>query len=274
MKKLLIYNNVSFHYEIIESVIIKYREILNIYEENDIDIYLYVVGNNIFVNYIKNKYPKIIFKKIDNYDYYINCTIYDNDFNNLKLDTNKRFISHEITERLKNHPNVVFLTPLSIKNYFIADILPFKNNKHKYNIPIYIIQGSIQRRNHNLLVKILEKKYNYNFLIKIIGFGNNFPNMLSRYKDKITFHTNLSFIDYHKQFLNVYCILPLVSKKLNPSYYKNKLTSSINYAIGYDLKCLIDKDLQNIYNLKNSEVYNDENDICASFEKTLIDFYN
>ena len=156
----------------------------------------------------------------------------------------------------------------------MADILPFKNNKHKHNIPIYIIQGFIQRRNHNLLVKILEKKYNYNFLIKIIGFGNNFPNMLSRYKDKITFHTNLSFTDYHKQFLNVYCILPLVSKKFIPSYYKNKLTSSINYAIGYDLKCLIDKDLQNIYNLKNSEVYNDENDICASFEKTLIDFYN
>ena len=274
MKKLLIYNNVSFHYEIIESVIIKYREILNIYEENDIDIYLHVLGNNIFVNYIKNKYPKIIFEKIDNYDYYINCTIYDNDFNNLKLDTNKRFISHEITERLKNHPNVVFLTPLSIKNYFMADILPFKNNKHKHNIPIYIIQGSIERRNYNLLVKILEKKYNYNFLLKIVGFGNNFPNMLSRYKDKITFHTNLSFTDYHKQFLNVYCILPLVSKKFNPSYYKNKLTSSINYAIGYDLKCLIDKDLQNIYNLKNSEVYNDENDICASFEKTLIDFYN
>ena len=47
----------------------------------------------------------------------------------------------------------------------------------------------------------------------------------------------------------------------------------MNYASGYNLKCLIDKDLQEIYNLKNVEIYNDINDISIGFAKTLNQFY-
>ena len=49
---------------------------------------------------------------------------------------------------------------------------------------------------------------------------------------------------------------------------KNKLTSSINYGLAYDLWFLIDKDLQEIYNLKKSKIYTDNiDDIFENFLK-------
>ena len=52
MKKLLIMNNVNCHYEILESVILKYSIILNINEAIPIEIYLYFKNNKIFKKYI------------------------------------------------------------------------------------------------------------------------------------------------------------------------------------------------------------------------------
>ena len=83
------------------------------------------------------------------------------------------------------------------------------------------------------------------------------PKELNKHKNKILLKNNLNFIDYHKEFLDAYCILPLISKTTHSQYYNSKLTSSINYARGYKLKCLIDEDLQEIYKLDNVEVYRD-----------------
>lgn len=66
----------------------------------------------------------------------------------------------------------------------------------------------------------------------------------------------------------------MISKQTQPQYYTKKLTSSINYAVGYDLKCLIDKDLQDIYNLKNVEIYKNIDDISRGFANTLDLFYH
>ena len=169
------------------------------------------------------------------------------------------------------------MTPLCNSNNFIyADVLPkIKQNQHQNNIPIYIVQGRIGtlRRNPKLLFSILNTNFIYNFKIKIIGKGD-LPKILEPFKDKIIFKKDLAFEDYHNEFSDVYCILPLISKKALPQYYTNKLTSSISYAKAYNLKCLIDKDLQDIYHLNNVEIFNDENDIANSFMKTLQDFYN
>jgi hypothetical protein len=278
-QKLLIKNEPAFHYEIIESVIVKYNEILNIKKNTQFDIYLYIRGDNVnYKQYLKDKYPEAIFENIKDYDYLIDCTIYDDNFKELEDDENsrKKYISHEITNRLKTNPNVYFLTPLSKTNFIYADILPFSNNKIKSNIPIYIIQGSMHpdRRNYQLIQRILERSYEYKFIIKIIGFGDNIPTQLRKHMNKIVLKKNLNFIDYHTEFLDAYCILPLISKKTHPTYYKNKLTSSINYARGYELKCLLDKDLQDIYELNNAEIYNDIDDITIGFVKTLEQFYN
>lgn len=275
-KKLLIVNKINCHYEIIESVIIKYNEILNIEKIENIIIYLDINKNTSFQNYINTKYPSIKFGTLKSYDYYINCTIYDKDFNNLYKNKNSKikYIAHEITNRLKTNPNVYFLTPLSETNYIYTDILPYSKNKKTTNYPIYIIQGSLnnKRRLYSLITNILDKSYQYKFIIKMIGSGN-IPKELLKYKNKILFKTNLNFIDYHKEFLDAYCILPLISKNTNPQYYTNKLTSSINYARGYKLKCLIDNDLQKIYNLENVEIYNGIDDIIRGFKKTLELFY-
>lgn len=270
--KLLIENNVNYHYEIIESVIKKYAEILDISSETKLDIYLHVKENTAFTDYIHCKYPDIKFDYINDYDYNINCTIYDRDFDKLdKNKSNKKYISHEITERLKSNPNVFFLTPLSGKNYFYADVLPYFEYKSS---PTYIIQGNLNqnRRYLDLLKKILDQSYKYKFIIKLLGRGY-LPKELEKYKHKIVLRNNLNFSDYHREFLNAYCILPLISKNTHPQYYSKKLTSTINYARGYKLKCLIDKDLQEFYKLEDVEVYNDINDIVNHFKKTLDDFY-
>ena len=277
IKLLQIVNYKNFHYEIIESIIVKYHIILNIEKNTPMKIYLAILDNASFKKYINDKYPKIQFKLIQNFDYYINCTIYDKDFDNLDYKQNsvKKYISHEITDKLITNPNVFYLTPLSKKNFIYTDILPYANTKTKTPFPIYIIQGNLnhQRRYLNLLKKILDHSYRYKFIIKLIGKGF-LPDELNGYKDKIIVKKNLNFIDFHKEFIDGYCILPLISKKTHPHYYHNKLTSTINYARGYNLKCLIDKDLQNIYNLKNVEIYNDINDITHYFSKTLEQFYN
>ena len=123
------------------------------------------------------------------------------------------------------------------------------------------------------MIKILNNSYKYDFIIKLVGKGY-LPSELNKYKNKITLKNNLNFQDFHNEFTNAYCILPLITKQTKPQYYTKKLTSTINYAKGYNLKCLIDKDLQKIYNLNNVEVFNNENDIVTAFKKTLENFYN
>lgn len=284
MSNILIFNNLKYkyHYEIIESVIHKYNELLNIDKDKNDKLYITYSDKNVinFTKYITTKYPNILINKdIKNtkIDFIIHTTVYDRNFNNLDINNNskQKYIAHEITDRLKTNPNVFFLTPLSKKNIFIADILPYNNEKKKSSIPIYVIQGNLNqgRRNLNLLIKILEQTYNFDFIIKLIGKGR-IPRELIKYKNKIIVKADLSFEDFHKEFLDVYCILPLISKKSHPHYYTNKLTSSINYARGYKLKCLIDKDLQDIYNLLDVEIYNDINDIVKGFKNTLKEFYN
>ena len=148
MTILFIKNSLPCHNEIIESVIIKYDDILNIAKINNIEIYIDCPPNSSFKQYIKEKYPNIKFKGINDYDYCICCTIYDQHFKYLNKDvkSNIKYISHEITARLKMNPNVYFLTPLVEKRFIYADILPFSENKKVSNVPIYIVQGNL---NHN-----------------------------------------------------------------------------------------------------------------------------
>ena len=278
MKTLFINNNNNpCHYEILETFIIKYKELFKITE--NLEIYLYFKTDNTntdFVKYIKDKYKNIKLEIPKHFNYYICTTIYDRDFNNIKKNTNYIYISHEITDRLKALSNVYFLSPLqNVKNYIYCDILPFNTIKQKTDIPYYYIQGNIHpfRRNYNLLEKILSKTYKYDFKFVMLGRGS-LPEKLKKYKDKIIVKSNLSFTNYHKEFTKCYCILPLITKNTHPHYYKNKLTSTINYTKAYNLLCLIDKDLQDIYKLNNVELFNNENDICEVFEKTLLSFYN
>ena len=85
MKKLSIINEVGYHYEIIESVLLKYYTILNIEQTTPVQIYLYIKSNKSFEDYIKQKYPdiKLVTKPLVEFDYLINCIVYDRDANTL-----------------------------------------------------------------------------------------------------------------------------------------------------------------------------------------------
>jgi len=274
--KILIENLFSFHYEIIETIINKYDMLFNIVKKNDI-IILNIIKNDSFNNYILSKYKNIKLYTLhdSNYDYYINCTIYDKNVNEITNDNKHIYIAHEITENLKKYQNIYFLTPLCNTNkFFYADILPYSEQKKINKVPIFIIQGNLtdRRRNYKLLDKILDYQTDLKFYIKIIGKGSLDP----KYKKytKLIIKENLNFQDYHKEFLDVYCILPLITKQSHSQYYKNKLTSSINYGKAYNLKFLIDKNLQDIYKLPNVEIFIDEKDFLIKFIKCVNDFYS
>lgn len=307
-----IVNFVKYHYEVLESIINKYHIICNINKNTNDVLYLYIIKNDdSFKKYILNKYPNIniieLFNayntnikikphiydgllKNTNYDYYIDCSVYyyPDRFRN---DNKHFYLIHDIID---DNPskiyNLFYITPLILNKSLIinCDILPFSSMPDKFikkseKIPIYIIQGRLFKRNLKLLENILNYKFKYDFKIKIIGktiIQQDINNIENIYIEELLLHKNiiykpnLNFIDYHKEFLECYSILPLITKKENPLYYKQKLTSSINYGLSYNLKFIIDNELNNIYKLDNVELFNDENDIVYAFEKSLNNYYS
>jgi len=237
-----------------------------------------------FINLIKSTFNNVFFEKPIYYDYYINCTIYEpsNSMNKNQqiIEDNKHFyIAHEVF--YTNNKNIFFVTPLNNNDYLKCDLLPFQNETYDTSIPIYVVQGNIDinRRNYDLLETILNASYKYNFKIKMIGYAKNnycelFLKKFDKYKDKLIIQKNLNFTDYHKEFLDCYCLLPLTSRNTTPQYYTHKLTSSINYILAYNLYAIVDKDLQDIYNMPKAYVYSNEKDIVYLFLKSLYDFYN
>lgn len=273
-----IFNDYNCHYEIIINAINKYDQICRVSKQNTDIIYLQVGRKNEdFINYVLKNHPYIIFERPRTYDYYINCTIYNpsnrlNKNQSIIKDDKHFYISHEVFNT--DNKNIYFVTPLNNNNCLICDYLPFQNEVYKSSLPIYIIQGSIDnnRRNYNLLENILKENYDYDFRIKLVGSGKLDPKF-DIYKNKLIIKNDLNFTEFHKEFLDCYCLLPLTSKTTQPQYYTNKLTSSINYTLAYKLHCLIDADLQNIYNLPKSYIYNDEHDIVSVFKQSLFDFW-
>jgi len=183
MKTILyIQNTRDCHYEIIESVIVKYRRILKLEDSVCVDeIYLDIppeskTQNNTYKTYIVEKYPNLILGIPSYYEYYINTST---DIEEClpewikNLDKTKNFfISHRVSEKSQMLDNVYHLTPLASHNVFWADILPFAENKTKSHKPVFIVQGNIEksRRNWDLLNSLLKNaNYDKEFLIKIVG---------------------------------------------------------------------------------------------------------
>jgi hypothetical protein len=297
---LLIENTVNYHYEIIESVICKYNEIIRLNNSNNIEIYLNIYDNKEYLEYITAKYPLIIIgKPKKTYDYYINCTFYVKHLAEL-IKSNKQnskthyYISHDFSKETIKYSNIYYLSPLSgTDRYITANILPFinclldrelKKNKTQLKAPIFLIQGAINkyRRDINIIKKLLEVDIpDKPFKIKLLGKFNRLPSELIPFKAKIIQKRNLNFINYHKEISECYAIITATSKSKQPQYYKNKLTSSINYAIGYNLPCLIDNELQAIYSLNKAYVYtftsnSDElyQSMIEQFKKMLDDYYS
>ena len=190
-------------------------------------------------------------------------------------DENRYFyIRHKVDKRWKDSKNVFYLTPLGKPRYIYADVLPWSGSPKKTaTIPTYIVSGSHDRKSWELLKPVLDSETlrDVPFKIKVVGYGVNDISLIDK---RLIIQEGLLFEEYHKQFLDCYAMLPLVSKEKQPSYYEDQLTSSIHYAKAYKLKTLIDKDLQNIYNLEDVEIYDGSDNFVKAFHKTLKDFYN
>lgn len=284
---LLISNPYDYHYEVIESIIVKYP--LLIRQTVDLIYLFFPYQKNLsFQRYISQKYPEIKFQKPESPSFTIHVTIYPKDLPN--LNTRDIYISHQISQKLLEMKNVYYLAPWT-QNFIQSNILPYTDiNTLPYsdtNVsddvkictvvkPIYIIQGNItdSRRNYDLLTRLLNLETKYKYLIKIVGRGqkmSNFPE-----SNKLVYRLNLNFEDYHKEFLNAYCLITLITASSHPQYYTDKITSSYNYIDGYKLKAIVDRPFAEKYKLSENKIYTFQKDeeIIQIFHQSLEDFYN
>ena len=283
-KKLLLYSDTSCHYELIESVIVKYSEIIKTFDKCDIYIYFDfhpTIDTISFKKYILSKYPGIKFENINDYHYIINISIYIEQYDSLcdisgKLPKNYFAIAHRVDDVLLKDPNIYYLTELSKKPIFEATILPYANDKVDKDYPIFVVQGlDPGRRDYEIFIKLIYHQTRFPFKFKLLGKANFNLDIVKNVIDRIILKTDLHFSDFHKEFNDCFCLLPLISKARNKCYYSLSLSSSINYIKGYKLKGFLDEDLQDIYNLPNVITYKtDYTNILDQFEKLLEEFYN
>ena len=278
MKILFIENDVNQHYETIESVIVKHKEIIG---DHDIDtIYVKCPFESMpgFEEYLTNRFPDIKTGTPEKYDFYINCTIYPSNHDRMKDEIlsntkNKFYICHR-AQRFDGWENVIYCMPNKTNKFITFDHLPFMNEPREEIIkPTFIIQGRPEARDHKLLERMLCCNEDHDFHIKIIGKGkipDRLVQLKNRLKDKLMIQNKLEHMDfaqYHEQFLQSTYLLPMVSQEEQPHYYDNCLTSSISYAKAYNLCCILDWKLQSIYNVSNAIVYNNGDHLNQIFNK-------
>lgn len=200
MREILISNNVAWHYEIIESAIVKYDQLLNIEKDSEDIIYLWTqrdfnmyppnINYNSFISYIENKYPNVFVLNgvIREFDYEIHCTVTGSNYNasygglrekDIIDDERHAYISHDYVEEFLDHKNVFFLNKfddrVDEKRILTADILPYCEKKIKRSIPKIIIQGSLdmgiinKTKDYSILSSILNGSYEKPFEIHVIG---------------------------------------------------------------------------------------------------------
>ena len=275
MKSLYIENMINQHYETLESVIVKHREIIG---DVDIDqIYLNCLFDKMtgFKEYIMHRFPDIIIDTPDDYNYRINCTVYPCDHYKIVNDQDSKtdfYICHR-TKRFDGWSNVVYCLPTPTNKHIVFDQLPFMNQpKAQLDKPVFIIQGRPSARSHQLLAEMLRDNMNFDFKILIIGKGvvpQELSELISESNNKISIQTRLDFRGYHEQFLRATHLLPMITKHEHPSYYHDCLTSSINYASAYNLHCMLDNELQQIYHIDNASVYRDSEQLNNMFRSIV-----
>lgn len=294
IKKVYICNNYyPFHCELMPSIIENFRSIIRDKDISEVEYKIYMTFNvnypyrEDFVMFIRNKFPNVVLSITEEYDYKIDCTIYPENKKNLIDDEKHFYISHEIFDY--GIPNVFYLSPQckgmsGFEDHYIpCDVMAFYKRKcMNRDIPVYIIQGNMDpnRRDYDLLEAILKTEYKRPFVIKIIGDGK-LEERFSKYREsgRLIVKTHLNYGDYHREFLDVYCILPLVSREKQPEYYHTKFVSSIHYGLAFDLHFLLEDELRDIYGLKKCFAYEsgDENRIKGmvdAFRQSLEAFYS
>jgi hypothetical protein len=179
------------------------------------------------------------------------------------------YIFHNYRPNIATPDNIFFLSPhCSVNrpnNYFIPDVLPFSAKSVSYTdrprqIPIsegawILVQGRLTRR-VPALIKILNKFICATITGQVGNTQIQPANLVILTKSNsldietaLNIHmiTNSDFWEFHQWAAKCNIIATLVSKQTHNKYYTSKLTSSISYGLAYQMRFLIDRELNDIY---------------------------
>ena len=300
-KTLLISNDYPAHYEVIESIICKYKTIIN--DEVD-NIYLNLIKDDSweygltnkysFIEYIKNKYPNVHICKPLKYDYFIECTYRVCHHSMLTL-PNHYFLSHRNEYSLLKYNNIFYIKNINSCNNITCDILPYTEQKvgsrlcngvcrdgSRESKPVYVLSGDIDRKDIESVNKILNCNVKYDYVLKILAQKTK-SNMdcLDKLKtacnfNKVEVYWGLSFCDFHKHFINAYCLLTMLKPKDEDYFNCNKISSNYSYQQAYDLYSITNEEVINIYNTySNPKIFSyNKSNIETIFSNTLDLYYN
>jgi hypothetical protein len=267
MRVKIINDVVTWHTEIIASLI---ENVDNIVKKpcNEIVLQLHPKTDKTFIEYITNEYDHVTLSS-DKCDYNIHATFYPKDFN--KFNRSDFYICHEFNHETLQHDNIFYLTPLAGKNYIKPCVMP-PITRIQANKPVYAAQGNMvaQRRNFDLVRHLLSHTSDLDYVMRFMGRGN-LPKDIKEHP-KVEYFRGLPHKEYHDKFSDVYCLMPLVTKSSHPHYYRNKFTTSIMYAQGYDLTTVIDKDLNDIYKLDKAYTFSNKPEMVDCFRKSYNEF--
>ena len=183
------------------------------------------------------------------------------------------------------HPDNVFYLPPHCKtetlNYFIPDILPFSSKSVSADCQtlvhtdstgddansesiVILVQGSIHRRDPRLLIELARSVITNTRPDKLIILTRSTNIRLPRHP-RIRIIHKADFWDFHQAAAQCNIIATLVSLASHPKYYKSKLTSSISYGLGYNMRFLIDSKLAGIYGLDSPSniIYDNKKDFLG-----------
>ena len=265
-----------FHYEVIERVIVHYKDIIK--QDVDCTIYLDVDTRAMFQfkEYLTSKHPAVVWGVAEAPQYCIDVTLYPSEYESIRhLDKSRFFfISHRF-EAGDQPPNVYYLAPFApMDRVFGKIVLPFQGHpRTRTKRPVLVVQGGLNARHRDmtLLNLILRDPPSYPYTILLLG---------TRLEDRrLVDHPNLvvkeglPFLDFHRHFVHAHAILPLVSRQTHPQYYTKQLTSSVQYARAYNLQCILDRELQDIYQLPDVIVYSSPTGIAQAVRASVAAFY-
>ena len=273
---LQIHNGVPFHYEVVERVIVHYRDIIK--KDVECKIYLDIDTRPMyqFRDHIASQYPAVIWGRCTSPDYFIGVTLYPSEYPIVaNLDPDKYFFIGHRFEREAQPKNVVYLAPFSPpSSRFERIVLPFQDSKKvEVDRPVFVVQGGLNARHRNmaLLRRILEAEHPDEYTILLLGSQLEDQGLAQH--PNVVFKEGLPYRAFHQNFLRVHAILPLVSRASHPQYYSKQLTSSVQYARAYGLQCILDRELQEIYRLPDAIVYEDDAGVVGAFAASVSDFY-
>ena len=312
--RVLIYNKMNYHYDILESVVTKFpikfndATVFYILTKTNKEYEKYIetntkinilkpdfkcCGNNLWTDCCSGhgtgylmEYP--LHEIESEYDYIINMGVYPQESNKLIKPNDKKYfyVTHRTGTKIDSYENVYSLTPLcNTPRWFVPTVYPYSSEKQlpdlEIGVPTFIVQGKLdtRRRNYGSLIKLLEKTEHLNYKIKIIGSDFGVPPKFSLPHElvdnnKIEIKKKLDFENYHRELLDADVLLPLIDDSFNHPYYTSSYTSSIGYGLGYDLMFVCHKKLGEIYRGVIPPNKIIEYTDCANFIEKIVLFIN